>query len=90
MQIEPTEFINTRTGDRTYGVRVYDDYFATYDNTWDSIPDDDMEILKTVLKMDGTEIQDMFNNVQENEKGIGIGDNWYDWDEIKDIIEGNI
>ena len=87
MYIEPTEFINTRSGEKTYGVRVYDDYAAAYDNTWDSIPASDIEVLKMVLKMDGKEIQEMFENVQENEKGISIGGTWYDWEDIKDIIE---
>ena len=45
--IEPTEFKNISDGVISYGVRVYDDYGQSYDNTWDKIPKDDMEILKS-------------------------------------------
>ena len=44
--IEPTEFKNVRSGTVSYGYRAYDDYGNTYDNNWDAIPDDDLEVLK--------------------------------------------
>jgi hypothetical protein len=85
--IEPTEFKNVRTGEKTYGVRVYDDYDQMYDNTWDSIPDNDMDVLREVLKSDARDLQGILEFIMENEKGICIGGNWYDWDEIKDLFE---
>lgn len=54
--IEPTKFVNVRTGHATFGVRVYDDEGQSYDNTWDSIPEDDLEVLKLVLASDNQTI----------------------------------
>ena len=88
LYIEPTVFTNERTGIVTRGVRVYDDYFSSYDNTWNEIPDDDMEVLAKVIEdYPGGEIGDGLDFVQSNEKGIGIGDAWYSWDEIKHLFE---
>lgn len=84
--IEPTEFINVRSGEKTFGFRLYDDYGQTYDNTWDSILDDDMEILKKVMKSDDAFVSDAISFIRENEKGIDIGGEWYDWEQIKHII----
>jgi len=85
--IEPTEFKNTRSGEVTLGVRIYDDYDQRYLNTWDEIPDDDMELLERIVKGDwGNEIEAMLDHVQENKKGIYIGSNWYDWEDIEEIF----
>jgi hypothetical protein len=46
--IEPTKFEDVRTGEVSYGVRVYDEYEALYDNTWDNIPDSDSEVYEKV------------------------------------------
>lgn len=87
LTIEPTEFVNVRSGEKTLGVRIYDDYDQAYINTWDDIPDDDMEILKRVIDIGANDIDPMLEHVQGNEKGIYIGGNWYDWDEIKDCFD---
>ena len=84
--IQPTVFLNHGTNEKTFGVRVYDDYGQTYDNSWDSIPDDDMDILSKVAESDDDMISTMIDFIKENQKGILIGNQWYDWNEIKDII----
>jgi hypothetical protein len=85
--IEPTEFINVRTGSKSYGVRVYDDYDQTYINYWDSIPEDNMEVLEMVLKESNTDIGGIMDFVRENERGIFIGGEWYKWEDIKKVID---
>lgn len=85
LTIEPTEFKDVRSGNITYGVRVYDDYDQKYDNNWESIPDDDMEILAKTLNSDG--MSDFFELVKAEEKGLYIGDQWYDFEEIQKILE---
>ena len=85
--IEPTEFTNIRTGIKSYGVRVYDDYGQSYDNTWDIIPVDDMEILEKVKNSDDTVIVGIIEFLLEMQKGITIGNNWYEWDDIKHLFE---
>ena len=81
--IQPTKFVNVRTGENTLGVRVYDDYGQSYDNTWESIPDDDHEILKIIIKSDDKVVRGMMEFLQEDQKSIDIGGAYYSWDEIK-------
>lgn len=84
--IEPTKFVNVRTGHATFGVRVYDDEGQSYDNTWDSIPEDDLEVLKLVLASDNQTISAMMDFVQEHERGITIGGTEYSWGKIKHLF----
>jgi len=81
--IEPTEFVNIRNGERSLGVRVYDNFDQTYDNTWDEIPKDDLDILRKLMESTDEKINVILDSVRINEKGISIGGTWYGWDEIK-------
>jgi hypothetical protein len=85
--IQPTVFVNKPQNDETYGVRVYDDYDQSYVNTWESIPEDDVEVLRKLVEenLDET-IGAMLDFVIGNETGIYIGENWYIWDDIKQIM----
>jgi hypothetical protein len=87
--IEPTQFINVRgpEGENvTWGYRIYDNYGSHYDNTLESIPDDDLELLKIVVENNDDVIQDMLGHLVETENGLEIGGAWYDYSEIKQII----
>lgn len=91
--IQPTKFVNINNGvedtSHSYGVRIYDDYGSAYANCWDSIPEDPLDILRKVCsEMNDDNTMAMIDYVQENERGLYIGDDWYEWEEIKDIIEG--
>lgn len=46
INIESTTFNSTT---KSYGYRMYDDYDKTYCNMWDSIPENDLEILEKVI-----------------------------------------
>ena len=83
---EPTKFENVRTGHTTLGYRAYDDEGQAYDNTFDSIPDSDMEFLGLVNLTDNKEVRTMIDFIIEHEKGCEIGGTWYDWEDIKDVI----
>ncbi len=88
--IEPTMFTDVRSGVVSYGYRVFDSYDKHYENTWESIPDDDMEVLRMVLT-DAVDsfsevIIDMFQSLLENENGLEIGDTFYDFEDIKKIL----
>ena len=82
-----TIFQNHGKENKTYGVRVYDNYSQAYDNTWDSIPDDDMEILRLIKDNDNEIISAIIDFVVEEEEGIMIGEEYYEWDIIKDILK---
>jgi len=84
--IQPTKFVNVRSGNSTLGVRVYDNYGHSYDNTWDSIPDDDLEILKLVLEMDNEVVRSMMEFIKEDQKSIEIGGEYYHWESIKHLF----
>lgn len=86
VRIEPTKFTDVRDGTETYGYRIYDNYGSHYDNTLESIPDDDLELLKIVVENDSDIITDMLNHLNEKGNGLEIGNVWYDYSEIKHII----
>lgn len=81
--IAPTEFYNTRLGIKTYGVRVYDGYGQTYDNTWESIPDDDMDVLSKCMESEDDVIVAILDFLQEHGESIDIGGEVYQWAQVK-------
>lgn len=87
IHIEPTKFINTRTGKEMFGVRIWDDYAQTYDNSWDDIPEDDMELLKRVVAANYTIFTDMCENSAFVGKGLFIGARYYERAAIVDILD---
>ncbi|HIJ11252.1 TPA: hypothetical protein HA278_04300 [Candidatus Woesearchaeota archaeon] len=84
--IQPTKFVNVRSGSSSLGVRVYDSYGQSYTNTWESIPDDDFEILKLVMELDDEVVRSMMDFIQEDQKTIDIGGAYYSWEEIKHLF----
>jgi hypothetical protein len=88
INIEPTKFINARTGHETFGVRIYDDYNQSYDNCWESVPDDDGEVFQLVLVNSADEsISDMLDFIKTMQQGVYIGGRWYDWAWVKHQME---
>ena len=88
---EPTKFENVRTGSITYGCRIYDDNDVTYTNTWGSIPDDDLDVIAgCIADFKGCEgfnpFGAMMESLQTEECGVNVGNEWYDWDDIKHLF----
>ncbi len=81
-----TKFTNIKTGHETLGYRLYDDYEQIYDNTFESVPDDDIEFLQMVYDR-CDEYSAILNYLWETKKGININEEYYDWDEIKGVFE---
>lgn len=84
----PCKFVDTPSGDVSFGFRMVDDYGKTYSNNLDrELPDDDLEALEEVLTnhMDET-ITGFLEYLSENECGITIRDVPYEWNEIKEIV----
>jgi hypothetical protein len=86
LTIEPTIFKNVRAKTETYGFRIYDEYGKFYCNTWEDIPKNDMDVLEKVAETDDPDIKAMLTHIEENQEGVDIGGNWYDWSEIQGII----
>lgn len=87
IKICPTEFTDIRTGVKSYGIRMFDDYDESYDDSWDTIPVKDLDIIKRVIEVGDKTITAMIDYVIEHQQGICVGENWYDWDEIKHLFE---
>lgn len=81
--IQPCKFENVRTGEVTYGVRIYDEHACTYQNTWEVIPDDDLEVLQLTIDNKDDTSEPMLDFLQEHERGCYIGDEWYEWAQIQ-------
>jgi len=84
----PTKFENLRSGSITYGFRAYDSYGQTYSNTWESIPDDDLDFLQMIFNdyQDDAIIDEMFAYIISEKDGCEIDGEWFDWDQIKHIV----
>ena len=95
IHFEPTKYKSVRTGSITYGCRIWDDGNATYTNTWECIPDDDMDVIsKCIADFSGSgpfntpdDFSNMMNCVEEEEDGVYVGDEWYEWEQIKHFFQ---
>jgi len=86
--IQTTEFKNIPQGTVTKGFRIYDNEGCHYDNTWETIPENDLDVLTMVAQGHTIHdpISDMLDFVAENELPIIINDERYEWEQIKDIL----
>jgi hypothetical protein len=88
LTIMPTKFTDqTNAGAISYGVRVYNGYDQSYDNTWEDIPDEPLEILKRVVEVCNDTMWAMLESVKDNKLGMYIGDNWYEWKQIRKVLK---
>lgn len=74
----------------SYGYRCYDDYGSTYNNLWEEEDTklSSIEILEKVFedhKGNDTLVL-MFDFLVENELGIFVGNDWLEWNQIKEIL----
>ena len=82
-----TKFVNVKENCETFGFRMYDDNVQTYDNTWDFIPDDDLDVLTKVILNSNTDlVEEMLDYIHSNEIGISIDGEWYDWEQIEHLF----
>lgn len=52
----------------------------------DGTPEDDLDLLRFVVKNGDDIAQDLLQFLRENEKGIEINDTFYSYEKIKDIL----
>lgn len=85
--LQATTFVNHPQGDVNFGWRFYDDYSQTYANCLECLIDDDLELLQEVM-LNGDDVSwEILSFLHENGHGLYIGDNWYNWDDIKHLWE---
>ena len=93
--IDPVKFVNIRTGKESIGFTLYDEYISAYFDCWKEIPEDDMEFFKQVAELSaGTSeggrydvLWDAFVYLRETEVDVFIGNQLYEYKDIKDIID---
>lgn len=74
LNIDPVEVTNTRTGDKSTGVFVYDNYGRTFLDDIDKIPDDDIDLIKLILEGEWDEAtEDMFADTVNEDRPIYVG-----------------
>ena len=98
ISIDVFERNNLRTGDIDYCIAIYDDYDeTTLFVAREDIPDDDLELLKNVIKFKHQDdifggdscrvIQDVLDYIEEHECSVNIGNHYYSYDEMKDVLK---
>ena len=88
--IMSTKFVDVNvTHKESYGVRVFDKYQQTYDNSWNEIPKEKLDILQKVLENEDEVVINIIDFVLEEEEGIWIDEKYFEWNEIKHLFEDN-
>jgi hypothetical protein len=89
--LKPTEFTDTRTGEKYYGFRLYDEYDKYYSTEMDSIPDDDMVLLAEVNRIiseDENETNPGLNILDRScNDGLWISHHFYNSKQVREVID---
>jgi len=72
-------------GGSSYGYRVADDYDKEYHNFAPAMIVDDLKLLKYATET--SEFSQFHDYLSDNQSGLSINDNWYDWEEVKHILQ---
>ncbi len=88
VHIEPTKFIDVRSGEEHLGFRAWDDEDQSYDNSWDAIPESDEAFFKKVLKECRDEaVNAMLDFCRDARQGLFLGPNYTPWETISKWLE---
>lgn len=88
IRIEPTKFINTKTGHESFGVRVHDSHeSAFFECGIIPPPEDDMALIRWCASLPNAQIQDIFHFLGMRKGDVEIGDATYKWQTIKHLLE---
>jgi hypothetical protein len=88
VEIVTCEFHNVfgtrKTGEVTKGYRIYDDYGMTYGNTWESMPEDDGDILRAIRDEADQAADTMIDFALEH--GLSINGNFHESEEVQKML----
>ncbi len=93
-RLEPTKFRDIRTGEITYGFRMWDDHIQGYRDDLKPLDlQDDIAILQAategVLGNYCDPIEVLLESIRQNREGIIIAGTWYEWAQIKHVFQTN-
>jgi hypothetical protein len=90
-KIIATEFVDLKTNEITYGVRICADYISFYIDHWGIPADDDMVLLEDCLiavkACSVRAVLDFFHYIQDLKGSVTINGNLYSWEQIKDVFK---
>ncbi len=86
-----TKYEDIRSGEITWGFRVYDEYETFYCNTLEESEaktEDDIEFLKIAMQyyIENSDGGSFFDSIAEMKLGLNINDEYYDWEEISEAF----
>jgi hypothetical protein len=93
VNVELLEFNPVRGGEIRKGYCINDGKNKiVYDDTWDSIPEEDLDVLKKIVSeqyKQNEDITTMLDSVLYEKEGMEIGNNWYEFEEVESIIKNS-
>ena len=88
VEIVTCEFQNVigtqKTGEVTKGYRIYDGYGMTYGNAWESMPEDDGDILRAINAEADQDTSEMISYALEH--GLSINGNFHESEEVQKML----
>jgi len=76
------------SGHVSYGYRLYDNYGKTYCNMSSCLIEDDLELLQFAIREEDEFSETLFAFLSEEQQGLEINNEFYDFDLIKDVLKG--
>jgi hypothetical protein len=85
--IETTIFYCTKQNAFTTGVIAYDGHSDGFDNTWDNLPYDGLDVLRKLKEDTTTSMMHVLQTIIQNECDVRINGVLYPWQQIRDVLE---
>lgn len=84
----PTKFTDVTSNHESYGIRIFSDDEAYYDNTWDSLPDTAEELLIKSWNCCDENIKVLIESAIVDQKSIMVGKKTIDCEQMIQLLEG--
>lgn len=85
VHLQPTIFESRPQGTKAYGYIIRDDHGGTYSDILESIPSNMKLLIEAIDSEDDVTVA-IIEHLLANQKGLYIGDEWYEWDRIKHLF----
>lgn len=88
--IYPTKFTDLPSNNESFGFRICDAENFVYCNMLDTreeLPDDPLGFLRVVIENAGEKVLGMLEDCINEEDGLFINDEWFDYSQIADILK---
>ena len=87
LYIVGTEFKCPKTGKVQYGYRVYNDTGSHYETGWDSVPNDDLDLLREVVEnCEVIAIKEMLIDAANVGNSVNVNGEWYAGEKVAPLL----